>query len=613
MKKIKVSELTKGIILQGNNDAQLIIKSIAFDDYNGEKAFITLEHIQTGTIQRLQFIDVDNEYTLADSPICHKTALAERQQLKNDMLDNSNELKYSLNQKILSLNSDLIVSGIGAVKAGRGFKKHSISLWIGKAGCFDAELNFHIGSLKIESFKTVGKYPKKDIEAFDSECSSLFYSIKDEIAKFIESLTTVNKEPETVEPVTTEQQPDNSLSDNEKQVISTRLCIDPSKLNNSIFTTEQLKNEKIISLIGEHAESLVNDVLLKNENIVLPAHLYEWNNKHRDNYNYYISNIKTNILDGTYSDTYNAILNDYNDYNNKMDHIIKVERSFELPDYEVPLNIFIERSNQYEGKLKVEHENIVKNAIENGLTIPNEVLADYKHLVFEPEPTRTTEPTKTYIAGNRSFNTYHEAESYCIQSDFDPTTMIQIKEAYNEPLSTTEQTITYQLYKHIFNTYNEAYAYAIEHDMPDTMILPSDYPMSYERLQELNKYYTFSPAKMPYDDTKEYFNHISQCKHSLDQETRYFKLKDLIQRKEYHIQRTKDAEQLLHQKVLEVDTMFKTLRSHGVIVNDPKYGNTTYHYNNKIIYSWASGIHIDDQHRQLTEVYNDFMTQLQAV
>lgn len=186
------------------------------------------------------------------------------------------------------------------------------------------------------------------------------------------------------------------LTENEKEVIAARLNVSIDDLNKTVLTCSELKEPKILSLINEYAEAMVNDVLLQNENIDITTRpISQWNSNEKSLYRFYISNIKTGILDGTHSQTVDTIRNEYKSYKDKLNHHIQVEKSFELPDHEVPLSIFIERSSKSECILRQEHEIIIKNAIEKGLAIPENVMKDYKHLEHDLN--------KSHTGSNKSF------------------------------------------------------------------------------------------------------------------------------------------------------------------------------------------------------------------
>ncbi|MFC8688180.1 hypothetical protein [Brevibacillus porteri] len=168
----------------------------------------------------------------------------------------------------------------------------------------------------------------------------------------------------------------------EQQTEATNEQLKKEEIAISAFTTEELNNPTIKRLIAEHADRLTTQIISERENIDLSNKpVSQWNKQERYNWKYYYPTNELNIIDGTYSNVVDSIRAEFKEYKNKKEHRIMVEKSFELPDHEVPLSIFIERSCKAESVLRTEHENIVKSAIEQRMNVPADVLVDYPHLV----------------------------------------------------------------------------------------------------------------------------------------------------------------------------------------------------------------------------------------
>ena len=210
-----------------------------------------------------------------------------------------------------------------------------------------------------------------------------------------------------------------------------------------------------------------------------------------------------------------------------------------------------------------------------------------------------------YIVANRSFNTYEDALQYCHECDFDTDTIIEKVE--NISPSHTEEKEVFYLYNNTFETYNEAFNYACNNDIPVNMIISSKHPfMTNERLQELEKLYTFAKHSMTYEQVKEYINYLQTIPETLDQQERLYKLKSILQRlenRQRHLQE-KEAEQKRMSQ--EIDTMLKDLYSLGMTKKEYKT-HVTYYLNDKEIYTWFSGITTEKMHKELSEVYNKYV------
>jgi membrane-associated HD superfamily phosphohydrolase len=104
--------------------------------------------------------------------------------------------------------------------------------------------------------------------------------------------------------------------------------------------------------------------------------------------------------------------------------------------------------------------------------------------------------------------------------------------AENVSPSHNDQEVFY-LYNNTFDTYNEAFNYACDNDIPVHMIISNKHPfMTNERLQELEKLYTFARHSMTYEQAKEYINYLQTIPETLDQQERLYKLKSILQRLE---------------------------------------------------------------------------------
>lgn len=243
-----------------------------------------------------------------------------------------------------------------------------------------------------------------------------------------------------------------------------------------------------------------------------------------------------------------------------------------------------------------------------------EVTANQEGMTIRDYTTEDTQTSKTsYIVANKKFKTYTEAKTYCIESDFDPNLMIEIMieevNASSHPSedseNITEETnepVKYYYYNQTFDTYMDAYNYAIKNMSPVTMVLASNHPtMTNERLMELEREYVFNKRKMAYEDMKEYFAYISELPVSLDQEERYYKLRDMIKRYEYQEQQRQNRESEQRKKAMDIDTMLKGLYELGMDKKEYK-DMVVYYMNGEKVYSWMSGISTDKMHSELVVV-----------
>lgn len=365
--------------------------------------------------------------------------------------------------------SNFAIDGIYTVAKGRGTKKDQLQLSICSKGEYTVNLIIDTITFKPVNGKPLGKYSKEASSDMVLDAYDIYY-------KFIKEVVS-NLNNQTNEEV---KENENMLTVNEKEVIATRLSVNTSDLNESIFTAEELKEAKIIALINHKAELLVNDTMIQRENIdITNKGITQLNMYEKDMYKYYIHNIKVNILDGTHNDTIESIREEYKTWKAKMEERVTIEKSWSLPDHEVTLSIFIKRDGRYEGIVKAEHEKAVKEALENGLHVPSEVMKDYSHLV----KVDTNENETTYSVGNKHFNEYSQAVNYCNENDFDPTLMI-IKEVASVQPSNAKQykykdmfyfnnydidTMTSKQWEHDIKKHNNMY-----YQLKDTEILTGE-------------------------------------------------------------------------------------------------------------------------------------------
>jgi hypothetical protein len=237
------------------------------------------------------------------------------------------------------------------------------------------------------------------------------------------------------------------------------------------------------------------------------------------------------------------------------------------------------------------------------------------------ENKQTTDNKESYIVGNRNFSDYSTALQYCLESDFDPELMI-IKEAANkEPLETpitvktTQEPEIFNVYKNTFTTYSDAYSYCLKYITPVTMIISNKHEaMTNERLQELEKEYTFSKGNMSITDMKEYFQYISSLPVSLDQDERYYKIKGYIQRYEYKQQQREEKERKQKELFIHAGELLEHMKNNGLEVIE-KYEHGTslvkYIYNNEIVHTTitSGGIEIEKYHDMIENIYNSHFKQ----
>ncbi|KON87367.1 hypothetical protein AF332_11390 [Sporosarcina globispora] len=261
--------------------------------------------------------------------------------------------------------------------------------------------------------------------------------------------------------------------------------------------------------------------------------------------------------------------------------------------------------NAISKKLAADILNAIKEALQ---PVEENIPAETTNTI---ENNQTTEQKESYVVANRSFTSYDAAYQYCIESDFEPETMIIKEVATQQPSQTKpDQTnkpaepVTYHFYKQTFNTYMEAYNYALNNMSPVTMVIASVHPyMTNERLQQLEKEYIFSKMNMSLEDMKEYFKYISELPDTLDKEDRYYKLKSWIERKENKIKSIVATKQRQKEQAIEIDNMFNDLYSIGM--NKKEYSDlVVYTLNGEKIYSWSSGIAIEKMYNELLEVHS---------
>jgi hypothetical protein len=210
----------------------------------------------------------------------------------------------------------------------------------------------------------------------------------------------------------------------------------------------------------------------------------------------------------------------------------------------------------------------------------------------------------SYIVGNRAFNTYEDALQYCHDCDFDADTMIEKVE--NISPSHNDQEVFY-LYNNTFNTYNEAFNYACDNDIPVHMIISNNHPfMTNERLQELEKLYTFARHSMTYEQVKEYIDYLQTIPETLDQQERLYKLKSILQRLENRQRRLQEKEAEQKRMSREIDRIINDLYALGMTKKEYST-HVTYYLNGKDIYTWFSGITTEKMYNELLQVYNQYV------
>ncbi|PKR82878.1 hypothetical protein [Heyndrickxia camelliae] len=260
---------------------------------------------------------------------------------------------------------------------------------------------------------------------------------------------------------------------------------------------------------------------------------------------------------------------------------------------------------------------VIKNNFKNAISerLVNEVFNTIKSVLNNIELNEQKEENKTtdnnedvsYTAFNRTFSTYSEAEAYCISNDFDTE---YIKEVAPQQPSNT-QPVTYHFYKQSFDNYMDAYNYAINNKSPVTMVIASNHPtMTNERLQQLEKEYTFSKGSMSYNDMKEYFSYISSLNESLDQQERYYKLQSYIKRYEYNQKQKENRKEYLRDLMREACTLLHFMKKKGLqLINKSDCGisSTKYIYNNNVLHFdvRSNGMPIDEYHTMIHNIFNN--------
>lgn len=156
-----------------------------------------------------------------------------------------------------------------------------------------------------------------------------------------------------------------------------------------------------------------------------------------------------------------------------------------------------------------------------------------------------------------------------------------------------EQPEQYQLYNDTFPSYNDAFNHACDNSIPTHMILSSKHPsMTNERLQYLEREYTFSKMQMSIEDKREYFDYLSNCPHSLDQQNRYHKLKTWIERYEYQqesIRQRKEEDMIITKEAYK---LLGKMQSNGLVIEydgDNLSSKTKYILKGKVLHTWYSG------------------------
>jgi hypothetical protein len=183
----------------------------------------------------------------------------------------------------------------------------------------------------------------------------------------------------------------------------------------------------------------------------------------------------------------------------------------------------------------------------------------------------------------------------------------QVTEVMENVSASQENKEVFYLYNNTFNTYNEAFNYACQNGAKTHMILSSNHPfMTNERLQELEKQYTFSRYQMTLDDAKEYYRYLQTIPETLDQQERIYKLKNIIERLENRQRRLQEKEAEQKRMSQEIDTMLKNLYSLGMTKKEYST-HVTYYLNGKDIYTWFSGITTEKMYNELLQVYNQYV------
>jgi hypothetical protein len=222
----------------------------------------------------------------------------------------------------------------------------------------------------------------------------------------------------------------------------------------------------------------------------------------------------------------------------------------------------------------------------------------------------TDQSNVSYQAFNRSFSSYEDAYTYCVSNDFSTD---YIEEVATMQPSNAQQTnndqpekVTYYFYTKTFDTYMDAYNHALNNRSSVTMILPSNHPtMSNERLQQLEKEYTFSKMNMSYEDMKEYFAYISSLSETLDQQDRYFKLKQWIKRYEDKQQRIKEKKEKQRYQMEESGKMLQYMESKG-LTHKSIYSMTHYYYKGEKVHTWMSGCSTEEYYNGVKGVYDKY-------
>lgn len=187
-----------------------------------------------------------------------------------------------------------------------------------------------------------------------------------------------------------------------------------------------------------------------------------------------------------------------------------------------------------------------------------------------------------------------------------------IEEVATTVEQTTEQPEQFHLYSNTFNTYSDAFNYACEHVIPVHMILSSNHPtMTNQRLQHLEHEYTFSKMQMSIQDKREYFDYLTTCQRSLDQENRYYKLKTWIERYEYQQESIKQRKEDDLQLTKEAYKLVEEMESHGLIIESTRdcgTSSTKYILNGEILHNWigSGGLETEKYYSMIKSIYDKF-------
>lgn len=235
-----------------------------------------------------------------------------------------------------------------------------------------------------------------------------------------------------------------------------------------------------------------------------------------------------------------------------------------------------------------------------------EVLVENNEAAIQDTTTLVNE--STYTVFNRSFTSYEHAVKYCNESDFD-TDYIE-KVITVQPSTQVEEPEVFHLYSNTFNTYMDAYNHAINNKIAVTMILSNKHQtMTNKRLQELEKSYVFDKSNMDYDSMKEYYTYLDGLFETLDKQDRYYKLRSWITRHENSMKSKQEEQDRLKMLAQEVSDTLKYMVDNGLEIKE-KESYVQWNYNGEKVYSWFSGIHLNEYHKEAMDVYNRYFSEV---